>query len=359
MWPGSSTPLQHSRDARKLPHSKLVRGARGVHARTMKNILFAPPKSDYLVPFDASFRVVKSPTDKPKDAPEKDALKASLAEEVVAIAQEQRKLYADDRFSLLLVFQAMDAAGKDGTIRAVLTGVNPAGCQVHSFKKPSSEELDHDFLWRIQRALPERGRIGVFNRSHYEETLVVRVHPEYLAGQKLPRKPRAIWEERFDSIRDLERHLARNGTVILKFFLNVSKHEQERRLVQRIDDPERNWKFEGQDLKERELWPKYMSAFQAALNATSRPWAPWYAIPADDKSFMRLEVARVIRKTLEALKLSYPKLPAGEVARLAEHRVTLTGEAAAPESDEQREEPKAKTKKKKKHKGKKKQSKKP
>ncbi|NOY91283.1 MAG: polyphosphate kinase 2 family protein [Deltaproteobacteria bacterium] len=316
----------------------------------MKNILFAPPKSEYLVPYDGSFRVSKSPTDKPKDAPEKDALKASLAEQVEAIAEQQRKLYADNSYSLLLVFQAMDAAGKDGTIRAVLTGVNPAGCQVHSFKRPSSEELDHDFLWRIQRALPERGRIGVFNRSHYEETLAVRVHPEYLSAQNLPRRTRDIWQERFDSIRDLERHLARNGTLILKFFLNVSKREQEHRLVQRIDDPERNWKFEGQDLKERALWPKYMAAFENTLNATSRPWAPWYAIPADDKSFMRLEVARLIRETLESLKLRYPRLPADEIARLAEHRVSLTGEPAPDEPAR----PEAKRKnKKKKRKGKK------
>jgi len=309
----------------------------------MKHILFPPPKSDYLVPFDGKFRLSHSPTDKPKGTPGKSALEEKLAEEVEDIAKQQRMLYAQDHYSLLLVFQAMDAAGKDGTIRAVLTGVNPAGCQVHSFKKPSSEELDHDYLWRTYRALPERGRIGVFNRSHYEEVLVVRVHPNFLDSQQLPRKPSNIFEERYESIRDLERHLARNGTVILKFFLNVSKEEQERRLVQRIDDPERNWKFEGQDLKERDLWPKYMEAFEDALNETSRPWAPWYAIPADDKSFMRLEVARVIKKTLESLKLHYPKLPPEEMARLAEHRVTLTGEAA----------PSAKAEGKKKHKGKK------
>jgi len=302
------------------------------HDAAMKPILFTPPKSDYRVPDNGSFKLAKASTEPPKNAPDSDTLKAQLAQEVKQIADEQRKLYADDRYSLLLVFQAMDAAGKDGTIRAVLSGVNPAGCQVRSFKKPSSEELDHDFLWRIQRALPERGRIGVFNRSHYEEALVVRVHPEYLGAQRLPRTPRAIWEERFDSIRDLERHLARNGTAIVKFFLNVSKEEQERRLVQRIDDPERNWKFEGQDLKERALWPKYMSAFEDALNATSRPWAPWYAIPADDKKFMRLEVARIIRQTLEALKLKYPELPAEERAKLQAHRVTLTGEAT-PDQD--------------------------
>lgn len=295
---------------------------------SMKKILFEPAKSEYLVPYDGSFRVKKAPTDPPKRVPEKEALKAALAEEVEEIAKLQRKLYADDHCSLLLVFQAMDAAGKDGTIRAVLSGVNPAGCQVHSFKRPSSEELDHDFLWRIYRALPERGRIGVFNRSHYEEVLAVRVHPDYLDYQRLPRRPRAIWDERFESIRDLERHLARNGTAIVKFFLNVSKKEQERRLVQRIDDPERNWKFEGGDLKERALWPKYMSAFEQAINSTSRPWAPWYAIPADDKSYMRLCVARIVRQTLKNLRVDYPELPEDERAKLGEYRIALTGEAA-------------------------------
>jgi len=312
----------------------------------MKPILFTPTKTDYLVPYDGSFQMGKTTTEPPKGAPDKDDLKAALSEEIEAIADEQRKLYADNRFSMLLVFQAMDAAGKDGTIRAVLSGVNPAGCQVTSFKRPSAEELDHDYLWRIQQALPERGRIGVFNRSHYEETLAVRVHPNYLDAQQLPRKPKAIWAERFDSIRGMEEHLARNGVVILKFFLNVSKNEQERSLVQRIDDPKRNWKFEGGDLKERALWPKYMKAFAQTLNETSRPWAPWYAIPADDKPYMRREVAHIIHKTLESLDLHYPKLPDEEIAKLAEYRVALTGEAApAPEEDKPEGERAERTKK--------------
>ena len=200
----------------------------------------------------------------------------------------------------------MDAAGKDGTIRAVMRGINPAGCQVYSFKQPSHRELDHDFLWRTAYRLPERGRIGIFNRSYYEEVLVVRVHPGYLKPQRLPRTSSTIWEDRFESIRDHERHLARNGTIILKFWLNISKTEQRRRFYSRLKEPEKHWKFSEDDLKERKLWPKYMEAYQAALNATSRPWAPWYAIPADHKPFMRFCVADILVKTLSALHLSYP-----------------------------------------------------
>jgi PPK2 family polyphosphate:nucleotide phosphotransferase len=207
----------------------------------------------------------------------------------------------------------MDAAGKDGTIKAVMTGINPAGCQVYSFKQPSAEERDHDFLWRIARCLPERGRIGIFNRSHYEEVLVVRVHPEYLDGQGLPSIPSdldELWSERYDSIRDFERHLARNGTVVLKFFLNVSRDEQKRRFLDRIDEPESNWKFSKADVEERSHWNAYMHAYEAALNATSRPWAPWYAIPADDKPFMRRQVAKIVQKTLDELDIEYPKVTA-------------------------------------------------
>ena len=222
---------------------------------------------------------------------------------------------------------ALDAAGKDGTIRAVFTGVNPAGFRVHNFKQPSSEELDHDFLWRIARRLPDRGRIGVFNRSHYEEVLVVRVHPEYLNGQKLPHYDLdSIWSERMESIREFEHHQARNGTVITKFFLNVSRDEQKRRLLDRIDEPESNWKFDPGDIAERARWPEYMHAFEEALNATSRPWAPWYCIPADSKSFMRVEVARIVRETLEGLGLAYPKLDPEARGALAKGRALLEQE---------------------------------
>lgn len=292
----------------------------------MKDRLFNAPKSPYRVPYDASFRIARASTTPPRDVDGKKALKAQLREQVEGLAELQRKLYADDRYSLLLVFQAMDAAGKDGTIRAVMSGINPAGCQVHAFKRPSPEELDHDFMWRIYQRLPERGRIGIFNRSHYEEVLAVRVHPEFLVHQKLPRVAKTVWSERLESIADFERHLARNGTVILKFFLNVSQDEQRRRLLARIDEPDSNWKFEGNDVHERAVWPKYMRAFQGALNATSHPFAPWYSIPADDKPFMRLTVAKIVRQTLEGLGLEYPKVSDETRAELGEFRAMLTDE---------------------------------
>jgi PPK2 family polyphosphate:nucleotide phosphotransferase len=282
----------------------------------------------YLVPTDGSFRVVDAPTAPPADAPKKKTLEKKLAHEVERISELQRILYAHDRRSLLLVFQAMDAAGKDGTIRAVLSGVNPVGCQVHSFKQPSSEELDHDFLWRTACRLPERGRIGVFNRSYYEEVLVVRVHPQYLAAQRLPDAPPldALWEQRFQSIRDHEAHLSRNGTRILKFWLNVSRDEQRRRFLDRIAEPEKNWKFATGDVREREHWTEYMHAYEEALRATSTDVAPWYAIPADDKPWMRLVVARIIRKTLESFDLHYPEATADERAHFAVMRERLEGE---------------------------------
>jgi len=283
-------------------------------------------KSEYLVPFDGSFRVAKSKTRPPKKAPGKKECRKELAKEIERLAELQRILYAQDKFSILMIFQAMDAAGKDGTIRAVMSGINPAGCQITSFKKPSAEEIDHDFLWRTYRALPERGRIGIFNRSYYEETLVVRVHPEYLQGQRLPRLPKTIWKERFESIRDHEKHLARNGTVILKFWLNVSRDEQKRRFLKRIDEPESNWKFNAGDVKERKLWKKYMKAYQEVLNNTSEPWAPWYAIPADDKPFMRLTVANIVCRTLEKLKLEYPKLDGESLQNLGVYRRALVDE---------------------------------
>ena len=274
----------------------------------------APP-SEFLVPYDGTFRIATAPT-APSGEADKVALKAARRERTEGIYELQRKLYADNRYAVLFVFQAMDAGGKDGTIRDVFTGVNPAGFQVSSFKAPSDEELDHDFLWRITRRLPERGRIGVFNRSHYEEVLVVRVHPEFLESQRLPSLNReTIWNERFESIRNFEKHLADNGTIIVKFFLNVSREQQKHRLLRRIDKPSRNWKFSLRDVKERERWPEYMHAFEEALNETSRPWAPWYAIPADSKPYMRLQVARIVQETLESLGVDFPALD--ETARLA------------------------------------------
>ena len=289
---------------------------------------YGAPDSPYRVPYDGSFSVPGAPTAPPEGTPERNEVKDRLDEVVDELADLQEVLYADDRHTILCVFQAMDAAGKDSTIRAVTTGINPAGFQVYSFKAPSKEELDHDFLWRTSARLPERGRIGIFNRSYYEEVLVVRVHPEFLGNQRLPRIPpgEALWEERFASIRDHELHLARSGTVILKFWLNVSREEQARRFLRRIDRPDKNWKFQSRDILERRRWDDYMSAYQEALEATSRAWAPWYAIPADDKPFMRLTVAEILRDQLKALDLHYPELPEDERAKVAELRRELTGE---------------------------------
>ncbi len=284
--------------------------------------------SKYLVPFDGSFSYESMPTTPPEDVKGKKALRRELKDWVKELQQLQRVFYAHDHHSILLVFQAMDAAGKDGTIRAVLSGVNPAGCQVYSFKQPSATELDHDFLWRTSRCLPERGRIGIFNRSYYEEVLVVRVHPEYLAGQRLPAPVHGeeLWGQRLSSIRDHELHLARNGTVILKFWLNVSKEEQKQRFLSRLDEPEKNWKFSAGDVRERGFWDDYMQAYEKALAATSRPWAPWYAIPADNKPYMRVCVAETIVRTMQSLSLNYPKVSPKERAKFDEMRALLESE---------------------------------
>jgi len=241
---------------------------------------------------------------------DKKEAKDMLEEGVSRLSDLQERLYASDRWSLLLVFQAMDAAGKDSAIKHVMTGVNPQGCQVHSFKQPSAEELDHDFLWRIGKALPERGRIGIFNRSHYEEVLVVRVHPEFLAKQKLPLvlNHKDIWHHRFEDIRNFESHLARNGTRILKFFLNVSREEQRKRFLDRIDEPAKNWKFSMSDVKEREHWDAYMAAYEGMIRNTSTLEAPWYVVPADNKWFTRLAVAAAVVETLDGLDLQFPKV---------------------------------------------------
>ncbi len=295
----------------------------------MRNPPASAVKTPFLVPFDGSFKQRKARTEPPAGAPGKDALKERLADLIDDLSELQRLLYADDRHALLLVFQAMDAAGKDSTIRAVLSGINPAGCEVYAFKAPSHHELDHDFLWRTASNLPERGRIGVFNRSHYEEVLVVRVHPELLDAEKLPEVPNDLddlWDQRYESIRDHEKHLARNGTVVIKFWLNVSRDEQRRRFLSRLEEPEKNWKFEEGDAAERKHWGAYMQAYEDALNATSRPWAPWYAIPADDKHYMRTCVADVIVRTLQELKLRYPKLDAAERRRFREMRKALERE---------------------------------
>ncbi|MES2489970.1 MAG: PPK2 family polyphosphate kinase [Pseudomonadota bacterium] len=288
--------------------------------------MFKAVSSPYLVPFDGTFVQSKAPTKPPKNVADKNARKVRLAELVAELAPLQHILYAHSQHSVLLVFQAMDAAGKDSTIRAVLSGVDPAGCEVTSFKRPSETELAHDFLWRTTQHLPQRGHIGVFNRSYYEEVLAVRVHPDFLTPQNLPFRPKKLedlWRQRYDSIREHEHHLARNGTVILKFWLNVSRDEQRDRLLARLDEPAKNWKFEYGDLSERAKWKDYMSAYQDALNATSRPHAPWYAIPADSKSFMRMTVADILVRTLKSLDLKYPKLEKEELAKFDEMKAQL------------------------------------
>ena len=281
--------------------------------------MFKAAANSHRVPYDGSFRYTAARTAPPKDAPSDKKCEKRLRKHVEKLDELQQMLYADDKHSLLLVFQAMDAAGKDSTIRAVLSGINPAGCQVYSFKQPSTEELDHDFLWRTTRCLPERGRIGIFNRSYYEEVLVVRAHPDFLKAQKLPDPvdPKRIWRDRYESIANHEKHLAQNGTVILKFWLNVSKEEQRKRFLARIEEPHKNWKFSVRDVGERNLWRDYMRAYQEALNATSRPWAPWYAIPADDKAYMQLCVAEVIVENLRNLGLSYPVVGAAQKTEFA------------------------------------------
>jgi len=242
---------------------------------------------------------------------DKPRAKEALAGGIEALAELQDMLYAQDRWGVLLIFQAMDAAGKDGAIKHVLSGVNPQGCQVYSFKAPSAEELDHDYLWRCMKSVPERGRIGIFNRSYYEETLVTRVHPEFLAKQKLPPSlvTKRIWDERFQDIRCFERYLARNGIATCKFFLNVSKGEQKRRFLERLENPEKNWKFSANDAKERELWKDYMVAYEETIRGTATKESPWYVVPADNKWFTRVTVAAAIIDKLASLGLAYPTVP--------------------------------------------------
>jgi PPK2 family polyphosphate:nucleotide phosphotransferase len=279
------------------------------------------------VPYDGKFRVGDFDTDPPKGSGTEAKLEAELKQSVGRLDELQRRLFADERHALLAVFQAMDAAGKDSTIRKVFSGVNPAGFRVHAFGRPSELELRHDFLQRVAAELPERGKIGVFNRSHYEEVLVVRVNPAVLAAQNLPDTgDRDFWKRRFESIREFERHLARNGTVIVKFWLNVSRKEQKKRLLERIEDPEKNWKFRLGDLDDRARWDDYRAAYQALLRETSRPWAPWYAIPADDKDYMRAAVARILVETLEELDPKYPTVGAALGRELEEGRRRLESE---------------------------------
>lgn len=281
----------------------------------------------FLVPEAATIKLNDCPTQVAPLYESKKSYKKLLKAQVTKLSAQQHLQYAHDQYSLLLVFQAMDAAGKDGAIKHVMSGINPQGCQVFSFKQPSATELDHDFLWRSTKCLPERGRIGIFNRSYYEEVLVVRVHPEYLAGQKLPddlSDSESIWQQRYQSIVDHENHLYRNGTRIVKFFLHLSEEEQRKRFVARIDNPEKNWKFSFSDVEERKHWQQYMHAYEACLNATSTRTAPWYVVPADDKKNARLLIAEIVLETYKSLAMHYPVSDAKRQQELLAIRQQLT-----------------------------------
>ncbi|MCW5558998.1 MAG: polyphosphate kinase 2 family protein [Verrucomicrobiae bacterium] len=259
---------------------------------------------------------------------DKPRARQALANGVEALAELQDRLYAQDRWAVLLIFQAMDAAGKDGAIKHVMSGINPQGCQVFSFKAPTREDLDHDYLWRCMKCLPERGRIGIFNRSYYEETLVVRVHPELLEHQRLPAGlvTKRIWKERFQDIRCVERYLARNGVALCKFFLHVSRKEQKKRFLERVETPEKNWKFSAADVRERGFWKQYHAAYEEMIQETAAPHAPWYVVPADNKWFTRVVVASAVIETLTRLDLHYPKVAKDTLKELAAARQELLGE---------------------------------
>jgi len=279
--------------------------------------------------FSKPFRVTKGKNFRLKDVDPEDTLdftkedkpksKEALARGITALTELQDKLYAQDKWALLLIFQAMDAAGKDGAIKHVMSGINPQGCQVFSFKSPSSEDLDHDYLWRCMKCLPNRGHIGIFNRSYYEEVLVVRVHPEFMAKQKLPSKlaGKQIWEHRFEDIRNFERYLTRNGVIVRKFFLHVSKKEQKRRFLERIEDPLKNWKFSSNDAAERDFWDDYMKVYEEMIQETATEKAPWYVVPADNKWFTRVVVAAAVIDALASLDLAYPEVDQSKLKELA------------------------------------------
>jgi len=284
---------------------------------------------DFRVPSGKNVKLEKWPTLVKPLYQSKEQYRELLAKQVEELSAQQQLHYASDSYAVLLIFQAMDAAGKDGAIRHVMSGINPQGCQVFSFKHPSVEELEHDFLWRTTQSLPERGRIGIFNRSYYEEVLIVRVHPEILQSQRIPAglvDGEDIWHERYRSIVNLENHLYRNGTRIIKFFLHLSEEEQRKRFLDRIDDPEKNWKFSLADIEERKFWKQYMQAYEACLSATSTKNAPWYVVPADDKENARLIISRIILDTFKSLKMSYPTADAAHLKELLAIRKQLMKE---------------------------------
>ena len=281
---------------------------------------------DFRVAQGKKVKLDKWPTQVKPVYKSKKEYKALLEKQVEELSAQQRIHYASNQYAVLLIFQAMDAAGKDGAIRHVMSGVNPQGCQVFSFKHPSAEELEHDFLWRTTQALPERGRIGIFNRSYYEEVLIVRVHPEILQAQNIPDRlvnEETIWPDRFRSIVDMESHLHRNGTRIIKFFLHLSEEEQRKRFLDRIDDPDKNWKFSDADMKERKFWKQYMLAYEECLSATSTSNSPWYVVPADDKENARLIISEIVLDTFKSLKLAYPRVSAEHKRELQSIRKQL------------------------------------
>jgi PPK2 family polyphosphate:nucleotide phosphotransferase len=282
---------------------------------------------DFRVRPDGAVKLKKWPTRVKPFYKSKEHCEEILAEHTEKLSERQGLLYASNRYALLLIFQAMDAAGKDGAIKHVMSGVNPQGCQVFSFKHPSATELQHDFLWRTTRCLPERGRIGIFNRSYYEEVLIVRVHPEILQAENIPDEllhDKKIWDERYRSILDLEKHLHRNGTRVVKFFLHLSKEEQRKRFLARIDDPQKNWKFSQSDIEERKLWKDYQKAYENCLSATSTGHAPWFVVPADDKANARLIISQIVLDTLKGLKMKFPEPTSQHRKELLAIRKSLT-----------------------------------
>jgi PPK2 family polyphosphate:nucleotide phosphotransferase len=304
-------------DLTNLSKKELIKRAK----KFSKNYCVGDGEKFRLKDYDTEPEIDLGPEDKP-------LVKQTLQLGVDALAAMQDILYAQDRWSLLVIFQAMDAAGKDGAIKHVMSGVNPQGCQVSSFKAPSAEDLDHDFLWRCQKHLPERGRIGIFNRSYYEEVLVVRVHEKILHAQKLPKKlvTDNIWKERFKDIRNFEKYLHRNGTIVIKIFLNVSKGEQKKRFIERVDDADKNWKFSTADARERQYWDDYMKAYEEMIQHTSTEDSPWYVIPADNKPFARVAVASAIINALDRMDLEYPKVSKEKVAELKAIKEALLAE---------------------------------
>ncbi|WP_310446976.1 ADP-polyphosphate phosphotransferase [Thiobacillus sp.] len=298
-------------------------------SREVDDVRMKIDSKDYRVQEGETVELKKWPTRVKPVYESKEQYQELLAEQVAELSERQQLLYASNNYSVLLIFQAMDAAGKDGAIKHVMSGINPQGCQVFSFQHPSPAELDHDFLWRAAQCLPERGRIGIFNRSYYEEVLIVRVHPEILRSQGLPEgllDETTIWQERYRSITDLESHLYRNGTRIIKFFLHLSEEEQRKRFLDRIDEPDKNWKLSLADIEERKFWKEYMQAYEACLSATSTKNAPWYVVPADDKGNARLIISRIILDTFKALKMSYPETDEKHRQELLEIRDQLMKE---------------------------------